>query len=90
MSRAFGLAGALFNPAARAYLAHEEADRRVEAFAVFNIFYQTGILIGPLVGVLLLRMDFRLVCLSASAIFATLTGGVPAVYIGMRAAPKIA
>ncbi|MBC6460162.1 MFS transporter [Actinomadura sp. HBU206391] len=68
-----GFAGALFNPAARAYLAHEEAGRRVDAFAVFNVFYQTGILIGPLVGVLLLKMDFRLVCLSASAIFALLT-----------------
>ncbi|MCW2898972.1 MAG: major facilitator transporter [Streptosporangiaceae bacterium] len=68
-----GFAGALFNPAARAYLAHEEAERRVEAFALFNVFYQTGILIGPLIGILLLRMDFRLVCLSAAAIFALLT-----------------
>lgn len=68
-----GFAGALFNPAARAYLAHEESDRRVEAFALFNVFYQTGILIGPLVGLLLLRVDFRLVCLSAAAIFAILT-----------------
>jgi predicted MFS family arabinose efflux permease len=68
-----GFAGALFNPAARAYLAHEEAERRVEAFALFNVFYQTGILIGPLIGILLLGMDFRLVCLSAAAIFALLT-----------------
>jgi MFS family permease len=68
-----GFAGALFNPAARAYLAHEEAERRVEAFALFNVFYQTGILIGPLVGVLLLEFDFRLVCLGAAAIFAVLT-----------------
>lgn len=68
-----GFAGALFNPAARAYLAHEEPERRVEAFAVFNVFYQTGILIGPLIGLLLLRTDFRVVCLSAAAIFALLT-----------------
>jgi MFS family permease len=68
-----GFAGALFNPAARAYLAHTEPDRRVEAFALFNVFYQTGILIGPLAGILLFRVDFRLVCLSAAAIFALLT-----------------
>jgi MFS family permease len=68
-----GFAGALFNPAARAYLAHEESERRVEAFALFNVFYQTGILIGPLAGILLLKMDFRLVCLTAAAIFAILT-----------------
>jgi len=42
-----GLAGALFNPAARAYLAHEAGERKVEAFALFNVFYQTGILIRP-------------------------------------------
>lgn len=68
-----GFAGALFNPAARAYLAHAEAGRRVEAFAMFNVFYQTGILIGPLIGILLLRVDFRMVSLSAAAIFALLT-----------------
>ncbi|GAA2429975.1 MFS transporter [Actinomadura vinacea] len=68
-----GFAGALFNPAARAYLAHEEPERRVEAFAMFNVFYQTGILIGPLVGLLLLRADFQTVCLGAAAIFAVLT-----------------
>ncbi|GAA2736873.1 MFS transporter [Actinocorallia aurantiaca] len=68
-----GFAGALFNPAARAYLAHAEAARRVEAFAVFNVFYQAGILAGPLVGLLLLQTDFRAVCLSAAAVFALLT-----------------
>ncbi len=68
-----GFAGALFNPAARAYLAHAEADRRVEAFAVFNVFYQAGILLGPLVGLLLLQADFRAVCLTAAAVFALLT-----------------
>ncbi|GAA3786724.1 MFS transporter [Sphaerisporangium flaviroseum] len=67
-----GLAGALFNPAARAYLAHEAGDRKVEAFAVFNVFYQVGILAGPLVGVALLGSGFRTVCLSAAAIFAVL------------------
>ncbi|MET8156842.1 MFS transporter [Sphaerisporangium sp. NPDC005289] len=67
-----GLAGALFNPAARAYLAHEAGDRKVEAFAVFNVFYQAGILAGPLLGLALLGAGFRTVCLSAAAIFAVL------------------
>ncbi|MGQ0773764.1 MAG: MDR family MFS transporter [Pseudonocardiales bacterium] len=72
-SVATGLAGALFNPAVRAYLAAEAGGRRVEAFAVFNVFYQAGILIGPLVGLALITLDFRVVCLVASAIFAGLT-----------------
>ncbi|GGK94493.1 putative ABC transporter, permease protein [Sphaerisporangium melleum] len=67
-----GLAGALFNPAARAYLAHEAGDRKVEAFAVFNVFYQAGILAGPLLGLALLGAGFRTVCFSAAAIFAVL------------------
>lgn len=72
-SAATGFAGALFNPAVRAYLAADSRERRVEAFAVFNIFYQAGILLGPLVGVLLVAIDFRITAASAAAIFAVLT-----------------
>lgn len=72
-SVATGLAGALFNPAVRAYVAAESGERRVEAFAVFNVFYQAGILIGPLVGLALIAFDFRVVCLVAAAIFTGLT-----------------
>jgi MFS family permease len=68
-----GLAGALFNPAARAYVAHEAGERKVEAFALFNIFYQLGILIGPLVGVALLAFAFPAVCVAAASVFAALT-----------------
>ncbi|MGV9773856.1 MFS transporter [Streptosporangium sp. NPDC003464] len=68
-----GLAGALFNPAVRAYLAREAGSRKVEAFAAFNAFYQLGILIGPLIGLLLNVAGFKLVCLSASVMFAVLT-----------------
>ncbi|MGI5491515.1 MDR family MFS transporter [Microtetraspora malaysiensis] len=68
-----GLAGALFNPAVRAYIAVEAGERKVEAFALFNVFYQAGILAGPLVGVLLVAVDFRLACLAASVVFAVLT-----------------
>lgn len=68
-----GFAGALFNPAARAYLACEAGERKVAAFAVFNVFYQGGILLGPLVGIALLKAGFTTVCLAAAAIFAVLT-----------------
>ncbi|MGN9845193.1 MDR family MFS transporter [Nonomuraea sp. H19] len=68
-----GFAGALFNPAVRAYVAHGAGERRVEAFALFNVFYQAGILLGPLIGVALLAVDFRLVCVVAAAVFAVLT-----------------
>ncbi|MEV4531695.1 MFS transporter [Streptosporangium sp. NPDC049304] len=68
-----GFAGALFNPAVRAYLAREAGARKVEAFAVFNAFSQVGILIGPLVGLLLNAVAFRLVCLVAGVLFAILT-----------------
>ncbi|MFF4757650.1 MFS transporter [Streptomyces sp. NPDC001292] len=72
-SAATGFAGALFNPAVRAYLAVEAGERRVDAFAAFNVHYQAGMLLGPLVGLALLAADFRLVCTTAAAIFAVLT-----------------
>ncbi|MFI6698828.1 MFS transporter [Streptomyces sp. NPDC050509] len=72
-SAATGFAGALFNPAVRAYLAAEAGDRRVAAFATFNVYYQAGMVLGPPVGLLLLAADFRLVCAVAAVIFAVLT-----------------
>ncbi|WP_307849990.1 MFS transporter [Crossiella equi] len=72
-SAATGLAGALFNPASRAYLTAESGERRVEAFALFNVFYQVGILVGPLIGLLLTGVAFSLTCLVAAVVFAGLT-----------------
>lgn len=72
-SATIGLTAAFFNPAIRAYLAVDAGDRRVEAFAMFNIFYQAGILVGPLVGVTLVGIDFRISALSAAALSAMLT-----------------
>ncbi|MFD7979194.1 MFS transporter [Streptomyces sp. NPDC059071] len=73
-SLATGLAGALFNPAVRAYLAAEAGEeRRVEAFALFNTYYQAGILLGPLIGVALTGVSFRLTCVVAALLFAALT-----------------
>ncbi|MGP3962325.1 MFS transporter [Nonomuraea sp. 3N208] len=68
-----GFAGALFNPAVRAYLAQDAGARRVEAFALFNVFYQAGILAGPLIGLALITVNFRIVCVAAAAVFALLT-----------------
>ncbi|WAM19445.1 MFS transporter [Rhodococcus sp. JS3073] len=68
-----GLAGALFNPAVRSYIAVAEPTRRAEAFAVFNVFAQAGALSGPLIGSALLAVDFRTVALAAAVIFAALT-----------------
>ncbi|MFI6773542.1 MFS transporter [Nocardia sp. NPDC050412] len=72
-SAATGFAGALFNPAVRAYLAADTGERRVAAFAVFNIFYQAGILAGPLVGLALMALDFRVTAGAAAVVFAGLT-----------------
>ncbi|MEU5038702.1 MFS transporter [Streptomyces rubiginosohelvolus] len=72
-SAATGFAGALFNPAVRAYLAAEAGECRVDAFATFNVYYQAGMFLGPLVGLALLAADFRTVCTAAAAIFALLT-----------------
>jgi len=72
-SAATGLAGALFNPAVRAYLALDAGERRVEAFALFNVFYQAGILAGPVVGLALTGASFRLTCAVAATVFALLS-----------------
>ncbi|EST35686.1 MDR family MFS transporter [Streptomyces roseochromogenus] len=72
-SAATGFAGAMFNPAVRACLAHEAGERRVVAFAAFNVFYQAGMFVGPLVGLALLAADFRLVCSVAAVLFLALT-----------------
>lgn len=72
-SAATGFAGALFNPAVRAYVAVSAGDRRVEAFALFNVFAQTGVLVGPLIGLALTGIAFQLTCVVAAVVFATLT-----------------
>ena len=45
----------------------------MEAFALFNVFYQAGILLGPLAGMVLTGVDFRITCLTATGIFALLS-----------------
>ncbi|PWI13278.1 MFS transporter [Streptomyces sp. Act143] len=83
-----GLAGALFNPAVRTYIAQEADGRRAEAFALFNVFATTGALIGPLLGSALLLVDFRTSALTAAGIFAVLTVAQALVLPAREAAPS--
>ncbi|MFF3288766.1 MFS transporter [Streptomyces sp. NPDC003023] len=83
-----GLAGALFNPAVRAYLALEAGERKAEAFALFNVFATTGALIGPLLGSALLLVDFRASALTAAGIFAVLTVAQAMVLPARKAVPS--
>jgi MFS family permease len=68
-----GVAGAVFSPATRAYLAHESGDQRLRAFALFNVAGEAGTLLGPLLGGILLAVEFRAVAITAAAVFALLT-----------------
>ena len=67
-----GVSSALFVPANRAYLAHEESERVVDAFAVFSVCRRFGVLIGPLAGVPLVHFGFRVVALTSVAILLAL------------------
>lgn len=68
-----GFAGALFNPAVRAYLTREAGGNRAGAFAVFNTAADAGAFVGPLLGAVLLAVDFRLVAGVACGVFLLLT-----------------
>jgi MFS family permease len=67
-----GVASALFIPANRAYLAHEESERIVDAFAVFSVCRRFGVLFGPLIGIPLIHFGFRMVSLTSVAILLAL------------------
>jgi predicted MFS family arabinose efflux permease len=67
-----GVSSALFIPANRAYLAHEESERIVDAFAVFSVCRRLGVLVGPLVGIPLIHFGFRAVTLTSVAILLAL------------------
>ncbi|MFD7938923.1 MDR family MFS transporter [Streptomyces sp. NPDC059755] len=71
-----GFAAALFSPAvesevARQAVVHEESGGgpRTRVLALFTVAGQTGAFVGPLVGALLLAVDFRAVCLAGAAVF---------------------
>ena len=71
-----GFAAALFSPAVESAVAIEagKSERdggptRVESFALMSVCSQIGSFTGPLVGSVLLLVDFRIACLVAAAIF---------------------
>ncbi|WP_141207814.1 MDR family MFS transporter [Streptomyces griseorubiginosus] len=70
-----GFAAALFSPAvesevARQAVLHEEAGgHRTRVLALFTVAGQAGAFVGPLLGALLLSVDFRTVCLAGAGIF---------------------
>src|SRR5688500_13866790 len=68
-----GLGGSLFSPAARAYLASESGDQKVEAFDLFQVSEGLGACLGPLLGMALIEVSFQWVSVVASAIFFMLT-----------------
>ncbi|MEU3614638.1 MFS transporter [Streptomyces sp. NPDC006872] len=71
-----GFAAALFSPAvesevARQAVAHEESGggSRTRVLALFTVAGQAGAFVGPLLGALLLEVDFRAVCLAGAGVF---------------------
>jgi MFS family permease len=70
-----GFAAALFSPAVESSLAREAGERsgeglvRADVFAMFAVSGQVGAVVGPLVGTLLLLVDFRVSCLVAAVAF---------------------
>jgi MFS family permease len=67
-----GFSAALFQPACRSYLAAETPGRRAEAFGLFSVAANSGTLIGPVIGGLLLTVDFRVVAAVSCGAFALL------------------
>ncbi|MFE1297828.1 MDR family MFS transporter [Streptomyces sp. NPDC058733] len=77
-----GFAAALFSPAvesevARQAVAREEAGGgpRTRVLALFTVAGQAGAFLGPLLGALLLDVDFRTVCLAGAGIFVLVLAG---------------
>ncbi|MFE6822343.1 MDR family MFS transporter [Streptomyces sp. NPDC057690] len=77
-----GFAAALFSPAvesevARQAVVHEESGGgpRTRVLALFTVAGQAGAFVGPLLGALLLAVDFRAVCLAGAGVFALVLAG---------------
>lgn len=77
-----GVAAALFSPAvesevARQAVAWEESGggSRTRVLALFTVAGQAGAFVGPLIGALMLAVDFRVVCLAGAGVFALVLAG---------------
>lgn len=74
-----GLAAALFSPAVESALAVQGAEleergviSRTELFGLFAVCGEVGAVTGPLLGAVLLSVDFGLTCSVAAAVFAVI------------------
>ncbi|MDK1472031.1 MFS transporter [Streptomyces sp. 549] len=77
-----GFAAALFSPAVESEIARQavcwEQDGggpRTGVLALFTVAGQAGAFLGPLLGALLLTVDFRAVCLAGAAVFVAVLAG---------------
>ncbi|GAB2585075.1 MFS transporter [Streptomyces capparidis] len=77
-----GFAAALFSPAVESEVARqavlwEEAGGgpRTRVLALFTVAGQAGAFVGPLLGALLLAVDFRTACLAGAAVFVAVLAG---------------
>ncbi|WUX71848.1 MFS transporter [Streptomyces sp. NBC_01429] len=77
-----GFAAALFSPAVESEVTRQAVARadagggpRTGVLALFTAAGQAGAFVGPLLGALLLAVDFRTVCLAGAAIFVLVLAG---------------
>ncbi|MEU4770125.1 MFS transporter [Actinosynnema sp. NPDC023794] len=77
-----GFAAALFSPAVESEVARQAvtweqagAGPRTRVLALFTVAGQAGAFVGPLLGALLLAVDFRAVCLAGAVVFVLVLAG---------------
>lgn len=77
-----GFAAALFSPAVESEVARQAVEweesgggPRTRVLALFTVAGQVGAFVGPLLGALLLAVDFRVACLAGSGVFVFVLAG---------------
>ncbi|MEW1640605.1 MFS transporter [Streptomyces sp. NPDC091219] len=77
-----GFAAALFSPAVESEVARQAVeweaaggDSRTRVLALFTVSGQVGAFVGPLLGALLLAVDFRVACLAGAGVFVLVLAG---------------
>ncbi|MGW3100755.1 MDR family MFS transporter [Streptomyces sp. NPDC001100] len=77
-----GFAAALFSPAVESEVARQAVEweevgggQRTRVLALFTVAGQVGAFVGPLLGALLLSVDFRVTCLAGAGIFVLVLAG---------------
>ena len=77
-----GFAAALFSPAVESEVARQAVEweetgggDRTRVLALFTVAGQVGAFVGPLLGALLLAVDFRIACLAGAGVFVLVLAG---------------